>query len=534
MKKNHLLLCVPSLVLLVLLAAFNYGCGKKETPPPAPPKPATAQTAPALVSVEKTSFTEVTSQLDPGGNFYLYLGTAQWLDGLAAKVGAWRQTFLGMPGLKPDNTNNVNKAFDIVTRLIQDSGIEDVSGVGLSSVEFEKGVFRNRALLHHYPGKGNGFLWQLAGKEPHPLTGLDCLPADTALAIFSDLDLPVLWAVAQKEVAQSDLPQAQEWLKKLPADFEQKTGIKWDDFIHSLGGEFGLVMTLDPSNNVPVPLPGGVLQIPAPGLLIAVKVNDDTIFNCIDQRLKANPQVVSVDKPGLKMRTMPVPLPLPITLRPSAASSGGYLFIATSDTLIDDALAVKSGQKSGLKATDEFKHLAQGLPDRGNQFAYVSRRFAQTLVQIQQQVVASNTKADPNASQWLQSFCRNRPTFAYSVGINTPEGCLTIGNGSQSYADTVLLPAVAVPAMLAAIAVPNFVKARATSQRNACINNLRQLDAAKQEWALEKGKQSTDTPTMDDLKPYLRKIPHCPAGGTYTINAVGQPPECSIPGHKLP
>jgi hypothetical protein len=534
MKKNHLLLGTPALVLLVLLATLNYGCGKKEGSSATPPIPATAQTAPAVVSVEKTSFTEVTSQLDPGGNFYLYLGTAQWLDGLSARVGHWRQTFTAMPGLKPDDTTNVNKAFDIITRLIKDSGIENVSGVGLSSVEIEKGMFRNKALLHHYPGKGTGFLWQLAGKEPHPLTGLDFLPADTALAVFSDLDLPVLWTVAQKEVAQADLPQAQEWLQKLPAEFEKKTKVKWDDFINSLGGEFGLVITLDPSNNVPVPLPGGALQIPAPGLLIAVKVNDDTIFNCIDKQLKANPQVVSVDKPGLKMRTMPVPLPLPIVLRPSAASSGGYLFIATSDELIDDALAVKSGQKAGLRTTDEFKHLAQGLPDHGNQFCYVSQKFADTLIKVQQQAMASSAKAEPQMAQWMQSFYRSRPAFAYSVGINIPEGCLTIGNGSQSYANAVLLPAVAVPAMLAAIAIPNFVKARTTSQANACINNLRQIDAAKQQWALEKGKQSTDTPTMDDLKPYLRKIPHCPAGGTYTVNAVGQPPECSIPDHKLP
>jgi hypothetical protein len=131
-------------------------------------------------------------------------------------------------------------------------------------------------------------------------------------------------------------------------------------------------------------------------------------------------------------------------------------------------------------------------------------------------------------------FRRNRAAFSYSVGVNNEDGCLTIGNGNQSAAVVALLPAAAVSGMLAAIAIPNFVKARSTSQQNACINNLRQLDAAKNEWALEKGKKSTDTPTMDDLKPYLGKIPHCPAGGTYTINAVGQPPECSIPGHKLP
>ena len=526
MKKN-LLLCSPAFVLVGVLAILNYGCGKN-------PASSAGQNTSAVVSVSKTSFTEVTSQLDPGGNFYLYLGTAQWLDGLSVKIGNWRQTFTAMPGLKPEDVTNVNRAFDLATRLIKDSGIEDVSGVGLSSVEIEKGVFRNKALLHHYPGKGNGFLWQLAGKEPHPLTGVDLLPADTALAVFSDADLPVLWTVAQKEIAQSDLPQAQEWLRQLPVQFEKKTKVKWDAFLNSLGGEFGFVIVLDPSNNIPVPLPGGALEVPTPSLLLAVKVNDDTIFNRIDEELKANPKVISVDKSGLKMRTMPVPVPFIGELRPSTASSAGYLFIATSDALIDDALAVKSGQQPGLKATDEFKHLAQGLPDRGNQFCYMSRRFAETLMQVQQQAMANSARTEPQMSQWMQSFYRNRPTFAYSVGMNTPDGCLTIGNSSQSSANAVLLPAVAVTGMMAAIAIPNFIKARTVSQQNACINNLRQIDAAKNEWALEKGKTATDVPTMEDLKPYLARIPHCPAGGTYTIGAVGENPTCSIPGHTLP
>ena len=534
MKKNHLYLCLPALVLVGVLATLNYGCGKKETPPAGQKQPTGGQNAPAIVSVEKTSFTEVTSQLDPGGNFYMYLGTAQWLDGLATKVGAWRQKFAAMPGLKPDNAANVNKAFDLATRLIKDSGIEDISGVGLSSVEIEKGVYRNKALLHHYPGKGNGFLWQLAGKEPHPLTGLGLLPANTALAVFSDVDLPVLWTVAQKEIGQSDLPKAQEWLQKLPAEFEKKTKVKWDTFLNSLGGEFGLVITLDPSNNIPVPLPGGALQIPTPGLMLAVKVNDDTIFNRIDEQLKANPQVISVDKSGLKMRTMPVPVPFIGELRPSTASSGGYLFIATSDALINEALAVKSGQNPGLKATAEFKQLAQGLPDQGNQFCYMSQRFADTLIRVQQQAMANTARTEPQMAQWMQSFYRNRPAFAYSIGINTPDGCLTIGNGSQSYANAVLLPAAFVTGMMAAIAIPNFIKARTISQQNACINNLRQIDAAKNEWALEKGKKDGDVPAKEDLKPYLRKWPVCPQGGTYTINAVGKPPECSIPGHALP
>jgi hypothetical protein len=94
------------------------------------------------------------------------------------------------------------------------------------------------------------------------------------------------------------------------------------------------------------------------------------------------------------------------------------------------------------------------------------------------------------------------------------------------------LSVLLIPMMLA-IAIPNFVKARDTAQANTCINHLRQIDGAKQQWALEKGKQATDVPTWDDLKPYLGTIPHCPAGGTYTIGIVSNAPTCSIPGHAL-
>ena len=90
--------------------------------------------------------------------------------------------------------------------------------------------------------------------------------------------------------------------------------------------------------------------------------------------------------------------------------------------------------------------------------------------------------------------------------------------------------------MMMAIAIPNFVKARDTSMMNACINNLRQIDAAKNEWALEDGKKTGDVPTAQDLKPFFKNglFPVCPAGGIYTIGAVSNAPACSIPGHKLP
>jgi type II secretory pathway pseudopilin PulG len=94
---------------------------------------------------------------------------------------------------------------------------------------------------------------------------------------------------------------------------------------------------------------------------------------------------------------------------------------------------------------------------------------------------------------------------------------------------------VAMIGLLAAIAIPNFVKARATAQMNHCINNLRQIDSAKQQWALEHQKNDPDTPTQSDITSYLKngQWPVCLAGGTYTINAGSEAPACSIPGHQL-
>jgi hypothetical protein len=72
--------------------------------------------------------------------------------------------------------------------------------------------------------------------------------------------------------------------------------------------------------------------------------------------------------------------------------------------------------------------------------------------------------------------------------------------------------------------------------RVSCLQNLRQIDAAKQAWALDNSKDATDVPTAQDLEPYLKGnvMPVCPAGGVYTIGAMNQAPACSISGHNPP
>ena len=105
---------------------------------------------------------------------------------------------------------------------------------------------------------------------------------------------------------------------------------------------------------------------------------------------------------------------------------------------------------------------------------------------------------------------------------------------------------VAIIGLLAAIAIPNFIKARKTAQMNACINNLRQIDGAIQQWALENKKDAAATVAFTDISGYLKNSVICPSGGTtfsdsYTVSDVATKPLCkklpglvTPPAHALP
>lgn len=99
-----------------------------------------------------------------------------------------------------------------------------------------------------------------------------------------------------------------------------------------------------------------------------------------------------------------------------------------------------------------------------------------------------------------------------------------------------IMVVIAIIGLLAAIAIPNFVKARTTSQTNACIENLKKIDGAKHHWALENKKVGSDTPVDGDLfgdTLYIRQKPQCPANGNYGLNRVSLPPTCPIAGHGI-
>ncbi len=95
---------------------------------------------------------------------------------------------------------------------------------------------------------------------------------------------------------------------------------------------------------------------------------------------------------------------------------------------------------------------------------------------------------------------------------------------------------VAIIGLLASIAIPNFVKSRTQSQTNACIDNLRQIEWSKEEAGMEFRLNEGTAIPADSVNLFMKggSTPVCPASGTYTYNALGTNPLCTIAGHVMP
>ncbi len=101
---------------------------------------------------------------------------------------------------------------------------------------------------------------------------------------------------------------------------------------------------------------------------------------------------------------------------------------------------------------------------------------------------------------------------------------------------------VLIIGILMAIAVPNFIRARENSRKSTCIANLKQIDSAKEQWAMDNKKADADPCAFTDLtgpSGYLKGAgtgPVCPSSGTYTVGNIGTPPTCNalVGTHVLP
>ena len=221
-------------------------------------------------SAVPNSFAEVTSKLDTNGDVFVYYSTEDviaTIEKYAKTAGDQAAKSIAAPMEKAmmESGMNIGKA------MYEQSGIKDVSGMGMSSIELESGIFRNKVVIHHDPEKSNGKLWSLLGSEPHEIEMLKFLPEDTALAFSHEINLKGLLDWLPELIKAAGNPT-------LKQQFDQSiemanAEMDMTDLVISFDNEIGMFVTLDASQKVQLPPPAG--EIPLPGFALMAKVKDD-------------------------------------------------------------------------------------------------------------------------------------------------------------------------------------------------------------------------------------------------------------------
>lgn len=448
------------LVSVVLVgAAYVYPAGDNT-------KPQTTQ------PIEKNSFTEVTSKLDAGGNIYLYVGTekvVKFLDELAVKLRSMIEKEVAKSGGKEADGL---KVFDFVYALIKDSGLMEVSGVGMSSIPVDANLNHSKMVLHHYQGKNSGVIWRMLEAKPHELTLLRMLPASTAAASFSDFKLKALWEWLKKEAAVSDLPKIKEFILALEPMLLQK-GIPLESMLNSIDS-IGFVLMLDSTKKCAIPLGPQPLEIPEPAFAIVLSVKDDTIFNLLQTKLTF---AVKSEDPAVKKLQIPLP-PLPVPIAPVILQKDGLLIIASNNQVVDAMFAAKE-KGDGLIASADFARLSANIPTQGNSFRYVSPRLMPTIMDIQKksmELVKTSEGEKGMMMMLLNLFTKEMA--AYGVLQNTDEGMIYTFNHTMNLEYIVLLPVTAPAVIVAAIAIPNYLTAMQKRKVKATMADMKTLSIA--------------------------------------------------------
>jgi hypothetical protein len=212
-----------------------------------------------------------------------------------------------------------------------------------------------------------------------------------------------------------------------------------------------------------------------------------------------------------------------MTLRPTIARHGEYLYLASNDELVKNMIAVKAGKRNGLKSTAEFKRLAQGMPAEGNSFSFVSQRFGDAVQQIQATILSQAGGQGSGAPTLLlrKIYSGNQPVSSFVVGGSTGQGWITVGHGSQQPANAILLPLVVVPtAIIAGMTLPALAKAKGKAQSISCVNNLKQMGLAALIYSSDHN--GTFPPDFVTMKDQLNtpRILVCPAAPNHAIGAT--------------
>ena len=325
-------------------------------------------------SAVNNTYWQVTAKLDQGGEAFGYLHTEKII---AAFMRVMANLEKNLAPAAVGGQDKTAQAFSMLNMLFKGYGLEEISGLGYSSITLKPGLHRNRVVIYHRPGRDQGLIWNIAGPAPRYLDEIELLADDTAMAFVADYNIEKLaaWIGQQgKKMSGQQMGQGLAMMKSGLA----AAGIDGDRLLKSYGGRLGFLLTLDPEKRVAIPMNGQSISIPEPGIAILIQVNDSYLFDLIKGKLAASGQAQFKEEAGMKKIVFPR-LPMPFPLEPTIAQKGNWLIAASLGSLVQGVFSSDDGR---LSDNEDFKTVAYKMPRRGNGFGYISPMVPRLVAQM--------------------------------------------------------------------------------------------------------------------------------------------------------
>ena len=484
----------------------------------------------------------IVSHLDTGGDLLVVAN----VDGIIEQGINTLVSFL-RPMAEANPGSDSARAIEIMDKLpafLNASGLYAINGMGMSVRPYTNNLNQIRSFVGRDRDAVRKPLWLgLVGGRRRNMTCLNFLPADTEMVRASTGEIGAFWKLVRDGVEELASP---EGVEKFDASIQMASamlGLSVDELIGSLGKEGFISIQLSRTAKTVIPTPPNAqLEVPTPTILIAIEVTSPALANTIKAKLQPTqegaPSMLMTSRIGdVEINTINFPMPLPIPFQPTFATVSNVFLLGTTADVVKQAISAASN-KDGMLADPAFKKAFEGLPMKNNGVMYMSPRFAKTITDLQTQLMQAmpsqggdEQKAVMDAVQKLISQ-QGEQVSAFVV-LNSVDGVEMRGTSTSSGSEIIASMAIAPAGLMAAIAIPSFMKARESARGNACINNLRMIDAAKDQYALEFGGTEETVFTAEQISQYIKNGFNnlkCPKGGTYSINKLIVDPACSVHG----
>jgi len=500
--------------------------------------PVVSAAHPANVSdpaLSKQRYDMIMSQLDAGGDLLVVAN----LEGLVkGAVDGVTKPIMALGKNSPQAQTSI-KCVEKIPGFLEKNGFYALQGFGMSALPRPDGLNTVKCFIARDPAAAGLPLWRaMVGGNPKVMECTDFLPADTELARTGTAEWRSLWKLIRAGVAEIGTPETSAAFEGKLTSWSTNMGVNLDKVFDSFSGECFFSVQLSRTSTIELPGGGsnGPVRMPQPTFLLGIAVSDNTLSSSLEAVLAKSGMVPVVNDGALNgIKTLNLPMPLPLPFQPSYTVYSNFFLLGSTPAVV--AEGIKSfTSKSGLTATAQFKKAFEGLPVLNNGISYVSPRFMNTLTEVQKTFMSQQGAGEPGMAEMMEQIFSHQQDMQNAMVIqNRKSGVLTIGNSSAGGKEMISGLMMAPAALLTAVAIPSFMKAKSQSVQNSCINNMRMIEAAKEQWALEKNKNTGDAVVESEVLKYLKgnKLPVCPQGGKYTMHAVGQNCECSIPGHKM-